>query len=383
MQINEIKIFFVTLPFVGDFSHSLKNGDSSMNVIVEVVAEGGAVLGYGESAPRSYVTGESQESIPKSLELFLKYGFFPWSLQEVSQVWEFVDHLPDKREHNAALCGLELAMLDALGKTEGRSIMDYLPKAFASRNVYYGAILPLGHTERIEKMSRIIRDLEIRRVKVKMGKNLKENQGILQTVCSVLGKDCHLKVDVNGAWDRETALNHLSLIVDYHVKVVEQPMARGAPEIAEVSRRFKAYDARIMADESACSFQEVKALVEEGHYNMVNVRLSKCGGFRKSLRIIDFLRNAGVPYQVACQLGESGILSAAGRALSLHCKDALYHDGSYDQFLLKENVTEQNVSFGRGGEAGPLGGVGLGVEVSAPNLQRLSSGFDPISFRCP
>jgi muconate cycloisomerase len=291
--------------------------------------------------------------------------------------------LPDKREHNAALCGLELALLDVLGKSEGKSIMDYLPKAFLSKKIHYGAILPLDHTERIEKLTRIIRGLDIRRVKIKMGRDLKENQEICQTVYSVLGKDCELKVDVNGAWERETALDHLSLIADYHVEVVEQPLAPGAPDIAEVSGRLKACGAKIMADESASSFHDVKMLVEEGHYNMINVRLSKCGGFRRSFRIIDFLREKGVPYQVACQLGESGILSAAGRALSLHCKDALYHDGSYDEFLLKENVTTQNVSFGRGGEAGPLGGVGLGVEVSGSILRRLSSSPYPISFRRP
>jgi muconate cycloisomerase len=175
----------------------------------------------------------------------------------------------------------------------------------------------------------------------------------------------------------------LPLIADYHVEVVEQPMAPGDREIKEVSGRLKACGARIMADESACSFHEVEALVEEGHYNMINVRLSKCGGFRRSLRLIDFLRSRGVSYQVACQLGESGILSAAGRALSLHCRDAIYHDGSYDSFLLRENVTTRNVSFSQGGEAGPLTGVGLGVEVNPSSLTRLSGGLTPVCFRGP
>jgi L-alanine-DL-glutamate epimerase-like enolase superfamily enzyme len=261
--------------------------------------------------------------------------------------------------------------------------MDYLSKEFMSETVFYGAVLPLGNTKRIEEMSRFIKKLRINRVKVKMGRDLQENKSIIETVCSVLDKDCHLKVDVNGAWDRETALKHLPLIADYHIEVVEQPMAPGDPEIAEVSSRLKACDAKTMADESACSFHEVKALIAEGHYNMVSVRLSKCGGFRRSLRIIDFLRREGIPFQVACQLGESGILSAAGRILSLLCRDALYHDGSYDDFLLRENVTKQNVSFGLGGQAGPLGGVGLGVEVSGSNLRRLSRGLDPISFKRP
>jgi muconate cycloisomerase len=383
MEINEIRIHPITLPFVSEFTHSLKNGDSSKNVIVEIIADGGKLKGYGEGAPRTYVTGETQETIPKSLEEFLKHSSFPWSLQSVSEIWKFVDDLPDVREHNAALCGLELAMLDLLGKSEGRSIADYLPKAFASESVFYGAILPLAHPKRIKDMCRIIRDLQIIRVKIKMGRDLKENQGILETLCSILDKDCHLKADVNGAWDRETALEHLSLIADYQVKVVEQPMAPGAREIGEVSGRLKACGAKIMADESACSFCDVKALIEEGHYNMINIRLSKCGGFRRSLRIIDFLRNHRVPYQVACQLGESGVLSAAGRALSLHCKDALYHDGSYDKFLLKENITTTEVSFGQGGKAGPLGGVGLGVSVNEESLERLKKGLNTITFTKP
>lgn len=383
MDIDEIRIHFITLPFVREFSHSLKNGNSSKNVIVEVITQGGEIIGYGEGAPRAYVTGESPQSISRSVKGFLRDGSFPWSLKGVSQIWEFVDGLPDKREHNAALCGLELAMLDALGKRERRSIMDYFPKMFMSQNVCYGAVLPLGHTSRIKEMIRMIRKLEISRVKIKMGRHLEENREIIETVCSVLEKDRHLKVDVNGAWDRETAFKHLPLIAEYHIEVIEQPMAPGDPDIGVVSERLKACNAKIMADESACSFHDVQALVAEGHYNMINVRLSKCGGFRRSLRIIDFLRSEGVSYQVACQLGESGLLSAAGRALSLLCKDALYHDGSYDDFLLKENVTKQNVSFGQGGCAGPLGGVGLGVEVSGSNLRRLSGGSEPISFRRP
>jgi muconate cycloisomerase len=128
-----------------------------------------------------------------------------------------------------------------------------------------------------------------------------------------------------------------------------------------------------MADESACSLNEVKKVIKEGHYKMINVRLSKCGGFRNSLKIIEYLRYRGIPFQIGCQLGESGILSAAGRALSLLCGDANYYDGSYDAFLLKENITLDHVSFGQGGEAGPLEAPGLGAEVSAQSLGRLST----------
>jgi L-alanine-DL-glutamate epimerase-like enolase superfamily enzyme len=89
------------------------------------------------------------------------------------------------------------------------------------------------------------------------------------------------------------------------------------------------------------------------------------------LKVIDYLRSHGISFQIGCQLGESGLLSAAGRTLSLLCSDAVYHDGSYDEFLLRENVTLEHVSFGHGGEAGPLAGPGLGVEINRENLERL------------
>ncbi len=58
-------------------------------------------------------------------------------------------------------------------------------------------------------------------------------------------------------------------------------------------------------------------------------------------------------------------------------------DGSYDEFMLKENVTIQDVSFGLGGEAAPLGDPGMGVEVSGNNLARLSEVFNTITVSRP
>jgi muconate cycloisomerase len=144
-------------------------------------------------------------------------------------------------------------------------------------------------------------------------------------------------------------------------------------EIDRFAQVMKDTGVILMADESACSFADMVRIAEEGYYGMVNIRLSKCGGFRNSLKMINYLRDQGVSYQIGCQLGESGILSAAGRALGLLCSDAVYYDGSYDEFLLKENVTTEHVSFGPGGEAGPLAGHGLGVKISPQNLELLSN----------
>ncbi len=383
MKIDQISIYPVILPFSAEFSHSLRKRSSVKNIIVEVVAEHGEIKGYGEGAPRSFVTGESQESAACSIDRFIKLNNFPWDLNDVSQIWNFVDNITSGKGNNAAICALETALLDALGKSQGRNIIDYFSKDFMTNKVYYGSALPLAGKQRIVEMCQLIKKMKIKKLKLKMGKDLSQNKEILEAVRMVFGEDYDLKVDINGVWDHDLGLKHVSLINNYGIKVIEQPMRPNDPETADFAGLMQKAGVVLMADESACSLSDMEKITKEGYYKMVNVRLSKCGGFRNSFKIIDYLRRNGISFQIGCHMGESGILSAAGRVLCLLCSDAVYCDGSYDEFMLKENVTIQNVSFGLGGKAAPLDDPGLGIEVSGRNLARLSESSTTVSVSRP
>ena len=374
MKINKIIVHSVNLPFSFQFSHALRERSSVKNIIVEVVAEKGAVKGYGEGAPRSFVTGESQQSSTQSIYRFVKMNHFPWDLDDVSQIWNFIDSLKYGKSQNAAICALETALLDALGKFREKNIIDYFSKDFITDKIFYGAVLPIAGKEKFIELCQVIKKLKIKKLKLKMGKDLFKNKELLEAFHFVFGEDYNLKVDVNGVWNHSLALAHESLIKKYRVKVVEQPMVPGSSELDEFARLMQNAGVILMADESACSLSDVEKITSNNHYQMINVRLSKNGGFRNSLKIIEHLRRNGNSFQIGCHLGESGILSAAGRILCLLCKDALYYDGSYDEHLLDKNVTLENVSFGPGGEADPLTGPGLGVNVSDQNLALLSQG---------
>lgn len=383
MKIDEVRVHPISLPFRVDFSHSCRRDSFSDNIVVEVIADGGKIRGFGEGAPRTYVTGESQGTAAASIRHLLSGAFVPWTLHHVSEIWAFIDRLPDCKEHNAALCALETAMLDALANSQHCSVMEFFPLEFSTDRIFYGAVLPLGNRKRIKELSLIVRHLGISRLKVKLGGDLAENREILEGVRQVFNGSCELKADANGAWDLKTALEHIALLISHGVSIIEQPMRPGDPGLAEFSHAVRRHDIKLMADESACCFGEVERIVAEGCYDLINVRLSKCGGFRRSLGIVEYLRSRKTAFQIACQLGESGILSAAGRILSLLCKDSVHYDGSYDQYLLLENLTRENVSFGLGGEAGPLGGVGLGVEVDPERLERLRGAKAPVSISRP
>ncbi len=384
MLIEHVNIYHVTLPFARNFSHSRKKAVSAENIIVEVLADQGEIRGYGEGAPRPYVTGETQDIAAKNIQNFLKKEDFPWRLDDVVQIWDFIDHLPNEKYYNAAVCALEMSLLDALARSLDKSVIDCLTTDdFLCSRIYYGAAVPLSDGKRIVEICKLIKKLGIDKLRIKMGKDLKENRSTAYAVRSVFGDDCDLRADVNGVWSYELALEHLPLLEECRIKIIEQPMAPMDPDIAYFASALRENKKILMADESACSLDDVEMIIREGYYGMVNVRLSKCGGYRRSLKIIELLRNSGVLFQIGCQLGESGILSSAGRTLGLLCSDAQYYDGSYDALLLSDNLTQENVGFGPGGEAGPICGPGLGVKVCGKSLKRLSDNTAILSIRKP
>jgi muconate cycloisomerase len=374
VKIDEVNVYKISLPFSGDFSISRKKGLSSSNIIVEVIADQGEIMGYGEGVPVEFVAGETVERVVERVQRYAQMDFFPWELTNVSQVWDFVDSLPDWKEHNAAVCALEMAFLDALGKGEKRAIIEYFPQDFLSKRVRYGATITLGEEGRIRGLCASARNWGITHLRLKMDRCLQQNKMAIEIVGSVFGGARDLRVDPNCAWDRELALAHVPLLAKHEVKVVEQPLMPGDPDIAEVFTALQRHGISLMACETVCTLRDVERIKEEGCYDMINVKLYRTGGFRRSLRMIEGIRNGGLAFQIGCYLGESGVLSAAGRTLSLLCSDAAYHDGSYDRFLLKENITTHDVTFGQGGEAGPLNGPGLGIEVNRETLMRLSNG---------
>ena len=76
--------------------------------------------------------------------------------------------------------------------------------------------------------------------------------------------------------------------------------------------------------------------------------------------------------QVGCQVGETGILSAAGRHFASSVANIRYLEGSYDRHLVRERLTTQDLTFGRRGQAPALTVPGLGIDVEEAALRRVT-----------
>jgi muconate cycloisomerase len=372
MLISAINVYELTLPFKFPLSHSQKNATSADNIVVEIVTDENGLKGYGEGAPRPYVTGETQRDAIHNVRVLCSNKSFPWDLSDISQIWNFVTAATAEKKHNSALCAIETALLDVLARKEGRNIFHYLPKDYFTNEMHYGGTVPIADPDMVAKICGIMRDFDIKAARLKMGRDFEQNRRTIDKVFRIMHKEGSLRVDVNGAWDLDMAKEHIPLLLSHGACVLEQPLMPEDPNWRELADVLRTTGIKLMADESVCSMQDMEKAVQDRYFDLINVRISKCGGFFNSLKVIQRIRDAGLGYQVGCQLGESGILSAAGRALCTVSSDALFYDGSYDSVVLKDNVTTMHVSFKYGGKASVLKGPGLGVLVDRRKLEQFS-----------
>jgi muconate cycloisomerase len=103
-----------------------------------------------------------------------------------------------------------------------------------------------------------------------------------------------------------------------------------------------------------------------------NLRLSKCGGLIPTLRLAQFARRNGIGCQLGCQVGESAILSAAGRHFAASVAGLTAVEGSFDRHLVRTPLSREDITFRRGGWAPALPGPGLGVTIDSAAVERES-----------
>ncbi|MFQ5953029.1 MAG: enolase C-terminal domain-like protein, partial [Candidatus Omnitrophota bacterium] len=265
----------------------------------------------------------------------------------------------------ASRCAAELALLDAVGKDSGESVSTVLGKRITDE-VFYSGVIPLGSVPSavIDALKQKLFGFGQVKVKVGAGDDLKR----LEVIRRILGEKADIRVDANCAWSAEEALDSIGKMRKFGVSAVEQPVK--ADDIAGLKKVTDSVPEVIIADESLCTAEDAKKLSAERACNMFNIRISKCGGMLKALEIADIARDNSIRYQLGCQVGESGVLSAAGRHFACSVDGIEYFEGSYGRFLLKEDVTNKDTTFKRKGRAVALNGPGLGVNVSDKVLNK-------------
>src|SRR5215211_3548516 len=343
----QLDLFAVDLPFKVAFRHAAAARTTSESLFLRARLDNG-VEGWGESLPRAYVSGEAREQAFALLRDTILPALVGQSFRSLPEAVSFLEKCDGKAPpewvgpevaQTSAWCSVDLALLDAFGRASGEPVSIGGPPAAvdALGGLRYSGVVSAG-------------------------------QGWSHAV-SLL----ELRVDANMAWTVEQALEAIGQLRAVGIWSFEQPIAAG--DLAGLARLVADSSAQIMVDEGLSDRDSLQRFISHRACTAANVRISKCGGLVGAYARCREALDAGLLFQVGCQVGESSLLSAAQltllQGLAPLTPGVRFAEGCFGRHLLWEDPAAPLVQFGYGGRPPRRPpGAGLGVEVDLAALQR-------------
>lgn len=384
-QVVAIQVWPLQIPLRKPFKHAAAERAVADPIVVEVELADGTI-GYGETLPRPYVTTETLATVQAALGGTLLEALVDARPQSMPEALELAESLPWRDRDNqacpAARAGLELALLDAYSRLFERNLADAagwfgvpgysLP---GSRDkVRYSIVLGSQTPSKLVWQVRLARLFGIRDFKLKLGdSDLARDRLRLEAVVGTLSRSLQaqrvtLRVDANGAWQGQQAVEAMRMLRGLPIAAVEQPTPRGMEESWPDLHSLSGLP--IMADESLVTLQDAEYLVSRGAVQAFNVRISKNGGLTGAIRLAEFARKNNLTLMVGCMVGETAILSAAQVKLLSIVDNVTFVEGCFGRLLLRDDVGPR-VQFGIAGRPPRVGQFGLGMTVDRDRLVRL------------
>lgn len=152
--------------------------------------------------------------------------------------------------------------------------------------------------------------------------------------------DASLVIDVNQGWSMAELVTYAPAMAALGVEMIEQPLARGG------DNELRGYHSPVPlgADESCLGLADLEQACEK--YDVINIKLDKCGGLSEALAIVDRARELGKKLMVGNMTGSS--LSMAPSSVIGQWCDFVDIDGP----LLLERDIEHGLEYRAGGLVG-------------------------------
>ena len=166
--------------------------------------------------------------------------------------------------------------------------------------------------------------LGYRALKLKVGKEGRQDVERIAAIRSAVGPDILLRVDANQGWEAKQAVSIISAMEDrgLDIDLVEQPVK--AHDLAGMAYITQRVSTPILADESVFSPLEAIEIIRARAADLINIKLMKTGGIWQALKLCDVAELYGVECMIGCMLESRLSVAAAahlaaGRSIITRC----------------------------------------------------------------
>lgn len=353
----------ISIPFRVKFRHASAERAETSSLWVEAISENG-LIGYGESCPRNYVTGET---IASAQSFFSQYqAAICNEITSLSDLRAWATKHQNKLDANpAAWCAIELATLDLLAKQENKTIEQFLNLPALHGNFQYSAVLGDASTDAFRLSVEQYLQQGFTDFKLKLSGEIERDKEKIAIMRHWESKGIRIRVDANNLWKTSDEAIRFLRALDYPFFAIEEPLLPNA--YAELSAIADAFNCKIILDESFLRLEQFEILKEAPLHWLINLRISKMGGLLRSLAIIESARRLCIGLIIGAQVGETSLLTRAGLTAALAASDILVaQEGAFGTHLLESDICSPPLMFAK---------MGLLDTTNYPNLIKPGLGF--------
>jgi L-alanine-DL-glutamate epimerase-like enolase superfamily enzyme len=195
-----------------------------------------------------------------------------------------------------AMSGIDIALWDIKGKALGLPIWKLLGGGFHQKIRCYASVLFGATPAETGALASRLKDRGFTAVKFgwdPMGRDAETDVALVREARKGLGKSPDLMIDAGLVWDAKTALQRARAFSEHNIFWLEEPLR---PDDSEGYRRLsEATEVRIAAGEEESNRGSFLELMDKGKIDIVQVDLTRCGGFTEARKIASLAEDRGLP----------------------------------------------------------------------------------------
>lgn len=372
-EIVDVRWYPYRVPLRGRFTSAHEVLATREGVIVEVELREGFV-GVGECAPLPEFSGGTLEEALLALPAVKCLLCGETLLSALTLLQEAYSPIPA-----VTMCGLETALLDALGQLYHCSLANLLVlpslthplndrtlesvSASVREAVTVNAVIGTPSLMLAVAQAEAAVTSGFACVKLKLGPDIHAASTLVEAVRTALGPAIHLRLDANESWNFVQARSILQSCERFDIQYVEQPLSRydllGMAELRRLTSIPLAADEMLSDLESACRVLESQAA------DVLIVKPQLAGGLRAGRQIIQEAAAHGVRCVVTSTI-EAGIGVSSALQLAASCSEIDLECGLATLQMLTDDLIVDDLPVQRGHMTVPTGaGLGVGLDRAA------------------
>ncbi len=301
--IRSVNVEPLNIPLLEPFTIATGSVSEARNVLITITLADGSI-GYGECAPFSPSTGETQETA-----LAAAQGCAALIEGKDAAYWRMLSKLIRSVYFSqmTAIAGIEMALLDALTRSYGIPLSVFF--GGASTSIETDMSIPMVTPEHGYELAKDVVARGIHCIKVKVGGDIRDDVARVEAIREgAPGLD--LTLDANQGYTANEALLCLEALDDRDIRplMMEQPVHKDDHEGLRYVTQHSTIP--IAADESAYYAANVAHLIAMGAVNVINIKLMKCG-FVEALDIAAVCRATHTQLMIGAMIESRLATSAA------------------------------------------------------------------------